>query len=991
MNNDNNNHQLFFTSDKPVIDDLLGTHRHFANLLVQIVNSKSDNPLVVGVFGGWGTGKSSIANMYDQATEESNIKNVYVDVWAFSSAKDRFGAGFLKILASNLINNTLNRLSVERKIDERYETWNTRFDLGRFTLLMLAAILLSFFGVVALSVWIVGWNDEPRLNLLIFLISTVFINGVLNWVLPKIMVTHESRTVDESYNKVEHFKKIFQDILDKSPHQIISIVVDNLDRVEPSDALEIIRMLKTFVSEDVLGDKRLVLIVPCDEQELAKHIKKQLYVEDSHEFLRKFFNITTFVPELVHEDIVSFTKKELDSICGSLTPALSEEDINLVAFVISRAARKNPRQVKVLINSFVGYWQSAGLVGTAGIPRGISALGAVVYVCLLYLRKDQELPKKIDEVFNGSLDKTSEDSDKNLSDFVASIKEFQHYISDLEWLYLRRLQVSADERAVPNFVDIYYAITDLNWAALDAHITDEHNLSDLISRLEIKVRDGDSISRIRFAVWVLSLVADSKIPVNLLPVQLRSYINYHISGQPKEWEDLFGEGLAEYIVQSQFSAKKVSALLSGLKEKAEKEKISVPQSEFISKLIKLSKTDYWANNNLRDSVAGALDGIIFHLIPKTNNQFLNLLLKNLQVIVYDGTGVLLANEIAARYQKNDLKDLDVDNIFSEVAKDNVGVHAFAGRWLQLSSLFYKPFLSEKILLTLQAIDALLSLENPSGIQSRLPSDENFLDLINVMEEFSVRGVPAERKKDLLRITISLSLLVFLSKKLNMTRPSLAAQNAFRDNLFPNLASLLEQLDRDDKMLFIAYLNKYPKILSLVGVNRLALIAYDTDLQILSRIFDDDPEQLQPVLAKLIESHYWSDYVFASLQSYERKSKIKRDEFENIIISSIFGAFEKMSPAETKYQDVSGLLEKMRPNDDLHLVTKKHMLWLINRTDWNDKNSINLTINKMRALEKTTLIDREVADKLREKLDVEILKSVLGDDARSWITKHLGKE
>ena len=43
-------------------------------------------------------------------------------------------------------------------------------------------------------------------------------------------------------------------------------------------------MLKTFISEEVLEKRRFVLIVPCDENELAKHLKNNLYIEDLHGF-----------------------------------------------------------------------------------------------------------------------------------------------------------------------------------------------------------------------------------------------------------------------------------------------------------------------------------------------------------------------------------------------------------------------------------------------------------------------------------------------------------------------------------------------------------------------------------------------------------------------------------------------------------------------------------------------------------------------------------
>ena len=127
------------------------------------------------------------------------------------------------------------------------------------------------------------------------------------------------KTIDETYNQADHFKNCFQKIVKHSTKDKISVVIDNIDRVDPTDALEIIRVLKTFVDGKILKDngiKKFVLIVPCDEHELSMHIKTHLHLDNSHEFLRKFFNISISIPKLVHEDIYNITKDELDDVNG---------------------------------------------------------------------------------------------------------------------------------------------------------------------------------------------------------------------------------------------------------------------------------------------------------------------------------------------------------------------------------------------------------------------------------------------------------------------------------------------------------------------------------------------------------------------------------------------------------------------------------------------------------------------------------------------------
>ena len=204
----------------------------------------------------------------------------------------------------------------------------------------------------------------------------------------------------------------------------------------------------------------------------------------------------------------------------------------------------------MLINSFVGYWQAAGLVGTAGEEQGISPLGVAIYVCLLYLMKDEELPKSFPEIFDKYSSGLKNNDSTQLQEFLLSINEFRRSIKDLEWLYLKQLQVSEDERTIPNFSEIYFAITDLNWGALTTLMTDFDNLRDLIRRLEIRVREGDSVARGHFVRWVLSLISEEKIKTNELPVTLRKYINHSICEPSSDWRSLVDEGLAEYIIQN---------------------------------------------------------------------------------------------------------------------------------------------------------------------------------------------------------------------------------------------------------------------------------------------------------------------------------------------------------------------------------------------------------------------------------------------------------
>ena len=97
--------------------------------------------------------------------------------------------------------------------------------------------------------------------------------------------------------------------------------------------------------------------------------------------------------------------------------------------------------------------------------------------------------------------------------------------------------------------------------------------------------------------------------------------------------------------------------------------------------------------------------------------------------------------------------------------------------------------------------------------------------------------------------------------------------------------------------------------------------------------------------------------------------------------------EQKALAPLKYEEMAEGL-KLLSNDVAAIAEiKKHIIWLVERTSWTDKNSINITIDKIIVLEKIIPIDDEIRNKFRDKLNVDIL-GLLSDSSRSWIKSHL---
>lgn len=96
-------------------DDVIGEmeedtfgHRHIADAVVNSLINTSP-PFIVGIFGGWGTGKSSLLKIIDSSLPKKQIVSVTIDAWRYSSS-DNLQRAFLVHVARKLAPDLLDGL-----------------------------------------------------------------------------------------------------------------------------------------------------------------------------------------------------------------------------------------------------------------------------------------------------------------------------------------------------------------------------------------------------------------------------------------------------------------------------------------------------------------------------------------------------------------------------------------------------------------------------------------------------------------------------------------------------------------------------------------------------------------------------------------------------------------------------------------------------------------------------------------------------------------
>lgn len=145
-------------------------------------------------------------------------------------------------------------------------------------------------------------------------------------------------TLDELRDRL---RKLLADLQD----QKILIIVDDLDRLVPNDALEMVSLVKR------LGDlPNVVYLLSYDEIKLNELITVATQT-DGHQFMEKIVQYPVKLPIIEVDDLARMIDIDLDVILSNLT----EEDTQRIAIswhYILRQYVTTPRDVRRLVNSF---------------------------------------------------------------------------------------------------------------------------------------------------------------------------------------------------------------------------------------------------------------------------------------------------------------------------------------------------------------------------------------------------------------------------------------------------------------------------------------------------------------------------------------------------------------------------------------------------------------------------------------------------------------
>ncbi len=370
-----------FLSDEPVENDNFGTHEKVAKALLELIcNGNSDTVHSIALEGAWGSGKSTVIKILKRLIQQEQCNEdiaVFVyDAWAHQG--DSLRRSFMEKLIDFLIDrgwiNKENWEEEKARLSRRLEETNITttpqltswgkalaLSLGLVPVGMAIATMggnvSTFFRYIGVSLTIVPIlvvfaaiirnkfskrKDESAL--LIFLNRT-----------KEIQRTRTIRTPDPTTVEfAEKYKKLLKEALgNEGKLRKLIIVMDNLDRLPPQEALLVWATMRTFTlfESEEEWQSRLFLLVPFAPEALSKLWEDSEKSSTVQAFIEKTFQLRLQVPPPVLSDWNEFLRTQLEQAFPQHEKPEIDTIIRLFRLKgIPENRPLTPRDIKLFVN-----------------------------------------------------------------------------------------------------------------------------------------------------------------------------------------------------------------------------------------------------------------------------------------------------------------------------------------------------------------------------------------------------------------------------------------------------------------------------------------------------------------------------------------------------------------------------------------------------------------------------------------------------------------
>lgn len=352
------------------------THEKTAEQITQKILG-SETSLMIGIDGGWGSGKSNLIQMIEKQVQKQEAKAIFFTYDAWGHQNDMPRRAMLEELTSKVIQ------FPQALLEDKREDWEERkekllakrkktstktipkISMGILVFAFMTAATPTFseLGKIGPEKWFPWWNiGVPALPLILGLIYAIikYIRSDVRTIKAfcnELLAIYQERTKEETTHEVvfseepssSQFREWMKD-LDQSLQTHLILVFDNMDRLPACKVQEFWAAIHSFFSEEKYEHIRV--IIPFDR----KHIISAFRAEDGddrrcygNDFIDKTFDVVYRVAPPTLSNWKGYLSAQWEEAFGESLS--SEHSITQIYDLLTES--KTPREIIAFINDCV--------------------------------------------------------------------------------------------------------------------------------------------------------------------------------------------------------------------------------------------------------------------------------------------------------------------------------------------------------------------------------------------------------------------------------------------------------------------------------------------------------------------------------------------------------------------------------------------------------------------------------------------------------------
>lgn len=374
-------------------------HRHYAQALRSLIEDEGHQPpFSIGLLGGWGTGKSSVKELYTRALADDTstagglqprsqrFKSVTFNAWRFGGKEQDIKRALLRHvflelggdeskLQDDLYRNVTHTTSVPKKIKEliaeHLHSWAA--PVPAFAIAFSVYVGLVIFGLMFLPL-----DGGIAQGVFVAAVSAVY-TYLISVMKPSainpfntVTRVHLPSVSAEQYEELLlHQLRKFKPSKDNSvPYERLVIFVDDLDRLSAEEMVLGLDAVRTFMEipvEKLPKNLGLVFVISCDEGKVADALFKRrsnpeqpgsiFSSADARRYLDRIFQFRLEIPPPPRNDMRQFAISKLKRF-PELVQDIADKGAS-VEQIVDRMIHLNvtdPRNALQIVNAFTQTW-----------------------------------------------------------------------------------------------------------------------------------------------------------------------------------------------------------------------------------------------------------------------------------------------------------------------------------------------------------------------------------------------------------------------------------------------------------------------------------------------------------------------------------------------------------------------------------------------------------------------------------------------------------